>query len=191
MHMRNFSKLVRTIPCIECREKRLTALEHTIDATEKPRKKALRKALTALRETPMMQVLSEKHNGLASTITFTCSECEYKSKFNTSPSFRLYKFRRVINTVPLKAANADNGKRRRSGRVKCAHGTTNLETIRADMAACQREQSRWRSRRRQRSRMRGKRTSMRSPKCHRKYSARICAANLICEKARNGGPRTR
>ena len=96
-----------------------------------------------------------------------------------------------VSCKSWKGGIGENGKRRRSGRVKCAHGTTNLETIRADMSACQREQSRWRSRRRQRSRMRGKRTSMRSPKCHRKYSARICAADLICEKARNGGPRTR
>ena len=90
-------------------EARLTALEDTISANKKPGKKPLRNAVTALRETPMMIVSNEKHNGFASTITFACSECGYKSTFNTSPSFRPYKFSGVMDTVPLKAADADDG----------------------------------------------------------------------------------
>lgn len=110
VHMGNFGKLVhRTIPCAECQERRFTNVLDTINSKKKPGKKALRENIKSLRKTPMMHLLSEKHNGFASTITFGCLECGLRSTFNTSPTFRPYKYSGVLATVPLRAADADDG----------------------------------------------------------------------------------
>ena len=110
VHMRKFGKLVHnTIPCAQCREQRRADLEAVIRGTKRPTKTNLREAADALFNTPTMQIVGEKHNGLASAITFACPECACERTFKTSPSFVPYKFSGVLNDVPLKAADADDG----------------------------------------------------------------------------------
>jgi len=97
VHMGNFGKLVhRTIPCAECQERRFTNVLDTINSKKKPGKKALRENIKSLRKTPMMHLLSEKHNGFAyrtspqrsasRTKASSCTAIYARSRRDTAPA---------------------------------------------------------------------------------------------------------
>ena len=202
VHMRKFGKLVHnTIPCAQCREQRRADLEAVIRGTKRPTKTNLREAADALFNTPTMQIVGEKHNGLASAITFACPECACERTFKTSPSFVPYKFSGVLNDVPLKAADADDGivydgDSEDSGASGGGNGSDDDDSDAEDNDAGGGVNGSdddgggdggWAKRRSRR----GRAMPLRSPQCHRKYSARIGAANLIWQHRRQRWPSTR